>query len=80
MQIVLKGTHFLKTFAWLPHGHLWAIIEERLTYFILIIVFYLFLPKDHWEPCDKVGSLRLTERWAPGGDWTEKLPILVAAS
>ena len=62
MQIVLKGTHFLKTFAWLPHGHLWAIIEERLTYLILIIVFYLFWPKDHWEPCDKVGSLRLTER------------------
>ena len=76
LQIVLKGTHFLKNFVWLPHGHLWAIIGERLTYLILIIMFYLFWPKDHWEPCNKVGSLHLTEGSAPSGDWTEKLPIL----
>ena len=29
LQIVLKGTPFFKSFAWLPHGQLLAIIEGR---------------------------------------------------
>ena len=44
-------------------GQLWAIIPKfgslggSLTNLLLITVLFKFLPKDHWEPCNKVGSL-----------------------
>lgn len=54
---------FFKTFIWLPLGQLYAIIEGRDLPDINHCV-YVFRPKVHREPCDKVGSLMVTERLA----------------
>ena len=53
---------FFKTVIWLPHGHLWAIIEGQphppnVNHCVLH-----FRPEGRQEPRNKVGSLSLAER------------------
>ena len=74
--LLMFSIRFYLTAIWLPHGQLWAIIEETASFTMLITAFYIFDSRVTGEPLKRGWAPKPSR--APSGVWAGNLPILIA--